>query len=276
MEDKRSKIYNDLVTWEKRKAIYAIHKRLLPFLYKDVLCNDVNEVLQIEFESLKPLRILDVGCGVGNTLIKLASAFNMEGYGISISNKEIIQAKKNMAALPHGKNIHFKQQSFDDPINFFYEKAIAIESLKHSFNLNHTALNLYQAADKDATLYIIDDFFKGANDSGMYVTNLKKDWNLSNLYSKADFVKAFCSAGFEIQNSINFTEYVLPKSILMLQLKIAFFSLLEKISFNNARKNLLAIFKSGFILELMFQKKQFTYECLIFRKTTESDDHFHK
>lgn len=276
MEDKRSNLYNDLVTWEKRKAIYAIHKRLLPFLYKEVSCNDVNDVLQIEFEALKPLRILDVGCGVGNTLIKLASAFNMQGHGISISNKEIVQAKKNIVALPHGKKIHFQQQSFDDPINFCYDKAIAIESLKHSFHLNHTASNLYQAADKDATIHIIDDFFKGANDSGIYAISLKKDWNLSNLYSKADFVEAFCNAGFEVQNSIDFTEHVLRKSIFMLQLKIAIFSLLEKVSFNSARKNLLAIFKSGFILELMFQKKQFTYECLIFRKPTESDDHFHK
>jgi SAM-dependent methyltransferase len=271
--DKRANIYNDLVNWEKRKSLYPIHKKLLPFIYRNRECKDVNDILQNEFSEADQ-DILDIGCGVGNTLIGLASKIDISGYGISISDKEIALANENCLNNRLSDKIIFKHQSFDEPIAFYFDKAIAIESLKHSFDIGKTASNIYASAKTGASIFVIDDFFKGADEKYGNAVILKNDWNLVSIYSKKDFETAFEEAGFVKAGSIDLTDYVLPKSVFLLKLKILLFSFFEKISFRPDRRNLLAIFKSGFILELMFQQELFTYECLIFRKATEPDEHF--
>jgi SAM-dependent methyltransferase len=261
------------VNWEKRKSLYPIHKKLLPFVYQSRDCKDVNDVLQIECTDTHQ-SILDIGCGVGNTLVELASKVDFSGYGISISANEIALASENILNHQLQDKIRFRQQSFDDPIDFKFDKAIAIESLKHSYNIEKTAHNIYEAAKPGSDIYIIDDFFKGEDEQSNDALTLKKDWNLMTLYTKTDFEGAFERAGFTKVGNIDFTDFVIPKSIMYLKIKILFFSLIEKISTNSGRKNLLAIFKSGFILELLFQTKLFSYECLIFRKAAEPDEHF--
>lgn len=275
MLDKRATIYNDLASWEKKEALYPIHKRLLPFYHKNVPCTDVNDALLAEFKERVFHTVLDIGCGVGNTLLQLAATSDIHGCGISISANEVNMAIRNSKKLGLDHRIHFIQQSFDNPIAFHFQLAIAIESLKHSFDLEHTAVNLFQSAQADSFIYVIDDFFSGHLESDRLSTNLKQDWNLHKLYSKADFVNAFTRAGFEEAGTIDFTKYVLPKSTVVLQLKIAAFSLLQKIHPNKTQKHLLAIFKAGFILELLFQRGLFTYECLIFRKPVEPNNHLH-
>lgn len=273
MLDKRAHIYNDLAFWEKSKSIYPIHKRLLPFYHKNKRCTDVNDALLVEFDADESHRVLDVGCGVGNTLLQFAVKLNIRGYGISISANEAALAREHSKNLGVDHLVTFQRQSFDEPIAFNYQKAIAIESLKHSFDIEHTAANLFQSANTDALVFVIDDFFVGHDEFDRLSITLKKDWNLRKLYSREDFVSAFRRAGFEEVGTIDFTQSVLPKSTVVLQLKIALFSLLQKIHPNSTKKNLLAIFKSGFILELLFQRGLFTYECLVFRKPAVSNNH---
>lgn len=54
-----------------------------------------NEIIN-RVEVIKPKRILDVGCGTGNILMKLAKSNNIELYGLDISEKMIDVAKQNL------------------------------------------------------------------------------------------------------------------------------------------------------------------------------------
>jgi SAM-dependent methyltransferase len=273
--DKRADIYNELVNWEKKRELYPIHKKLLTFTYNKKICRDVNDVL-LQQPIFPGEKILDIGCGVGNTLISFAAMHTIKGLGISISKDEVLQANDNLKKADVKGSIHFSNQSFDERIPFIFDKAFAIESLKHSFDINYTAANIYAAANPGAQIFIIDDFYRGVNEQEKHASMLKNDWNLIRLYSRTDFQEAFVQAGFESIGNIDFTGYTIPRSILMLQLQICIFSVIERLTGSKNKKHLLAIFKSGFILELMFQRKLFSYECLIFRKPAKSDDHLSK
>jgi SAM-dependent methyltransferase len=271
--DKRADIYNDLVNWEQRKKLYTIHKRLLPFVYKETTCEDVNDFIQL-LPFHEGAHILDIGCGVGYTLIQLALKRKISGLGISISSKEIEQANQNAAINHLTSDLRFLNQSFDEAINFKFAKAFAVESLKHSYNIEVTAENIFSSASPGSKIYIIDDFFMGKGQENSYAKTLKRDWNLTSLYTKEDFESAFLKAGFSKEERIDFTGYVLPKSKMLLKAKILIFSLMEKLTRSKSRRNLLAIFKSGFILELLFQQKLFTYECLVFSRSAKANKDF--
>jgi SAM-dependent methyltransferase len=266
--DKRAYLYDNLAGWEKNKGLYPIHKRLLPFEYKGHTCRDVNDVIHQQSIASND-KVLDAGCGVGNTIIGLVADKNVTGFGISISAAEIVAANKNALSLGVEKNCHFFNQGFDEPFSFHFNKAIAIESFKHSFDINKTAINLFNHCNTGGQLYIIDDFYTGTGGDNGFEKQLIQDWELQYLYSRKDFILAFTNAGFVHQSSFDFSTFIIPKSTGILQLKVSLFAFLEKASRNLVRKNLLAVFKSGFILEYLFQKKKFTYELLVFRKPSE-------
>jgi SAM-dependent methyltransferase len=267
--DKRAHIYDDLAEWEKKESLYPIHKRLLQFEYNGHVCTDVNDVLLLQ-SFRENENVLDAGCGVGNSIIKLAVEKKINGLGISISKEEINVAKQNALRYGVENRCTFLCQGFDDPISFRYQKALAIESLKHSYDLNKTAANLYAHCNPGGEIFVIDDFYLGRGTPALMELTLMDDWGLLCLYSRNDFVQAFTGAGFIQQSSYDFSGYVLPKSTLLLKLKIVSFNLLGKIYRGKIKKHLLAIFKSGFILEYLFQKKKFTYELLIFSKPVKS------
>ena len=266
--DKRAYLYDNLAGWEKNKGLYPIHKRLITFEYNGRACRDVNDVIhQQPFAASE--NVLDAGCGVGNTIIGLVGKKNVHGIGISISTAEIAAATKN--ALSHGveKSCHFFNQGFDEPLHYNFNKAIAIESLKHSFNIEKTALNLYNHCNTGGRIYIVDDFYSGNGGNTGFEKQLIQDWGLQSLYSRKEFINAFTNAGFVYQSTFDFSAFIIPKSKGILQLKVAVFSFFEKATSNLIRKNLLAVFKSGFILEYLFQQKKFTYELLVFSKPPE-------
>lgn len=274
--DVREHLFNNLSQWEKKRKLYPIHKRLLPFVYKGKACEDVNDALLQE--AFRPGEtLLDAGCGVGNSLISFVKKKSARGFGISISAAEIDCCKKNAAEQGVGESCTFFHQSFEDPFSFDFDKAIAIESLKHSFDLKRTASNLSAHCKPGGLVYVIDDFYRET-----YTTERQsarrlhceqalqaqyvKDWGLAGLFSKAEFQQAFTLAGFEICEETDFSAHIIPKQGIALLAKICLFRLLEKLMPVRRYKNLLAIYKSGFILEYFFQKKQFGYELLVFRK----------
>jgi len=150
-------IYNALFAFEvfSRKESYPIHKSI------DFDDNSGDIVDWIIKKNLCPVgsSILDVGSGTGNTLIKLAKSKQVVGLGISISEKEVAFANEQSEKLNLTKSITFKNQSFDDPIvHEKFDVIIAIESLKHSSDLEITLKNLLKVAHKDTLFIVADDF----------------------------------------------------------------------------------------------------------------------
>lgn len=263
--DKRRVLYNDLHSRERGRKLYPVHKKLLPFSFRGRQCSDVNDLWEcFGFSSSDSL--LDLGCGVGNSLITLAARPGLSGVGISISNKEVDAARRNALEAGVSDRCSFHCGSFDADVEFPFNRAIAIESMKHSHNLGAAAFSIFSKAEPGAFLYLVDDCFT-ATAEGLEVQQLINDWALVKLYSADDFISAFTQAGFQLEEDIDLTPHVIPRSVFMLQVKMLLFSFLLKLPLGKQRKNLLSVYRSGFILEKMFAQKKMTYRLLVFKRS---------
>jgi SAM-dependent methyltransferase len=266
--DSRAFLYDNLRFWERRRRMYPVHKKLLPFTYKGTACSDVNDLWQAPEFSAND-RLLDIGCGVGNTLITLAKRIGLGGAGISISAAEVEAARQNAVEAGVAERCSFICASFEAPFQSSFTRAIAIESIKHSHNLRATAAHIFSQATTGARFFLIDDCYTG-NREGTQEKSLMKDWALSRLYAAVDFISAFTDAGFVHVEDTDLTAQIIPRSAFFLQLKIFFFGLMLKLPLGKVRSNLLSVYRSGFVLEKLFAEKKMEYRLLVFRRPSEA------
>ncbi len=266
--DSRSILYDDLHARERGRKLYPVHKKLLPFSFRGKSCSDVNDLWSY-FGFNASDRLLDLGCGVGNTLITLTRQIGLSGMGISISPEEVDAARRNALEGGVSERCRFQCGSFDAVFEYPYTRAIAIESVKHSHDLAAAALHIFSQAKPGAFFYLIDDCF-GGNGQGAGEAQLIKDWALVKLYTAHDFTWAFTNVGFQQEEDIDLTPYVIPRSIFSLQLRITLFGLMLQLPLGRSRKNLLAVYRSGFLLEKLFAQKKMTYRLLVFRRQPEA------
>ena len=266
--DSRTVLYNDLHSRERSRKLYPVHKKLIPFSFRGHLCSDVNDLWDaLGFAASD--RLLDLGCGVGNTLITLSARIGLSGMGISISNEEVEAARRNAIEAGVSERCRFYWGSFDAPFEYSYTRAIAIESVKHSHDLQAAAHRIFSQAEPDSFFYLVDDCFTGSEE-GPQERQLMKDWALIRLFTAGDFIGAFTAAGFQLEDDLDLTPHVIPRSLFLLQAKILLFSFLIRLPLGKVRRNLLSVYRSGFILEKLFAQKKMTYRLLVFRNVQRS------
>jgi SAM-dependent methyltransferase len=257
-------IYNALFNFEasSKAGPYPIHKKL----HLGDTCSDIPDwIIQNKLCSVGA-SVLDVGCGTGNTLFKLAKFKQASGLGISISREEIEFANDQLEKLDKSPSIAFLKQSFDDPIpNQKFDVIVAIESLKHSHHLSKTVKNLLSASH-DHTIFIIADDFIIKNRSE--IDEQKYLWKASGFMTLAEFEAAFNQNGkFQWQRH-DFTNKVKTKSKLMLGFLIQLTRLSMWLSRKKSKLSL-EIYLGGLLLEYLYKKGAVSYQILIAKKIND-------
>lgn len=253
-----AKIYDTLFTFEvwSKKQAYPIHKSIN---FGD---NDSKDIADwIMKNNLCPANssVLDVGCGTGNTLFKLAKFKQAVGLGVSISKKEIEFANSQLGKLNLTSSIEFANQGFDEPINHEkFDIIIAIESLKHSSNLSKTLKNLLKVSHQDTVFIIADDFIIHPSNESKLQMDL---WNAPSLLSVSEFKKILEGEGLNIIKPYYLTDKVNLKSNFTLKILIRIFEFIRKIV-RGRTKTLVETYLGAIILENLYQKKQMDY-CII-------------
>lgn len=105
--------------------------------------------------------VLDVGCGYGTTAIWLAKNVGCKVVGITISQKQVDEAKE--MAKKHGveERVDFKVMDFHK-INFeneTFDKIIAIESICHSSNQPIVLGEIYRVLKSGGAFVVADGYF---------------------------------------------------------------------------------------------------------------------
>ncbi len=254
-------IYNALFKFEasSKSGAYPIHKRL----HYAGDCKDLADwIIQ---NNLCPVgaSVLDVGCGTGNSLFKLAKFKQASGLGISISGKEIQFANDQLEKLDMSRSITFLKQSFDEPIvHQKFDVILAIESLKHSHDLSKTVKNLLSASHEHTIFIIADDFI--IENSGK-VDEQKKLWKAPGFMTFAEFEAVLNqNSEFQLQRH-DFTDKVKVKNILMLGFLIWLTRALIWLS-RKKSKLFLEIYLGGLLLECLYKKGAVSYQVLISKK----------
>lgn len=244
-------IYNKLLKWEGENASqpYPIHKKLNT---EEFGFNDIYEWITKTYPLTRKTKILDAGCGVGYGSQYLAKYYACKVQGISLSDDEIKKANLFAKSANIDSHVNFKQQSYDNLEPNSFDFILAIESVKHTLDIQKTLKSLKNALKPNGKLVIIDDFLTD-NTNPTLVQKYAKDWALKVILKPNDFL-----SGFVIKK--DFTPYVNTKNSLNLSISIIVLSLLKPL------QKVAPIMRGGLYLERLFKNDMMKYYVLEFKK----------
>lgn len=247
-----TKIYENLFQLEGNKGAYPIHKKLVLPEHRDIY-----DWLSKEYTFPKGAKVLDAGCGVGFGTILLTQQHDIEITGISLSPSEIEQAQINAHQAQLQRRATFAVQSFDDLETASYDVIIAVESVKHSLNLNHSLQVLKNALKPDGQLIIVEDFYhleKLNSNAQKYI----KDWSLKDAFREADYLKVLDCQAIQWKDM---TSYMTPKKAIPLYGKLLILTLGSWWK-GKTSLNIYQIFRGGIYLDLLYAKGVMSYKIL--------------
>lgn len=251
-------IYENLFQLESgsNEGAYPIHKKLVLPESKDIY-----EWLSKEFSFPKGAAVLDAGCGVGFGTMLLARQHDIKITGISLSPSEVNQATINAHQVELQNCVSFAVQSFDELATASYDVIIAVESVKHSLDLNHSLQVLKNALKPEGQLIIVEDFYhlkKRSSNAENYV----KDWALIDAFRESDYLSVLNERLIQWHDM---TAYMPPKRTVSLYGKLLFLTLGSWWK-GKTSLNIYQIFRGGIYLDLLYAGGVMSYKVLHYRK----------
>jgi len=252
-------IYDNLLNLEHKinggKA-YPIHKKLL---FEEEHIEDVYQwlVQYIDFE--KGSKVLDAGCGVGFGSCLIAKSTGAHVTGISLSKQEIEKAKLYSNAAKLNQQTVFQFQSFDDLGVEKYDKIIAVESVKHSFDLDRTLTSLKEALAPKGQLIIVEDFYQ-KNKLNADATHYIADWHLLDAFRLADYYAVLDAKKCQIKE---LTPNMPTKSKWTINSRLMFTKVMHFFK-KSSGTNIYKIFRGGYYLDKLYAEGLMKYSVLIY------------
>jgi len=259
-----AKLYDNLFSLNsKRKtdSVYPIHKSLT---YEDKQINSIYSFLISEFDLPQNGRLLDCGCGVGYGTLLLADQYpNLKVSGVSLSEKEIALAKEQCNKRNLENRCEFIVGSFDELSPDSYDCIIAIESLKHSPNIEKTMQVISKALRPGGKLIIVEDVGKKSVDN--FATRRQcSDWELQKVFSVADYHDV---EGLQNKKVRNMTKHMKNRNVLSVLSRVLFAEILVGLDYLKIKKNKGAtIIRGGFYQELLYATGKIDYLILTANK----------
>ena len=160
---------------DRKAAFHYVHERI------------VQEVASLP----RPLRMLDLGCGVGACLSYVGERVPLEGVGITLSPLQVDLARERAAAEPGGASLTFLEGDFEDlPTLEPVHVATAIEAFVHGSDPNRFLAGVAEVLQPGGRLILCDDFLSeraaraSATERG-WIEAFKEGWHVGNLETVA-------------------------------------------------------------------------------------------
>ena len=255
-----AEIYDNLFQFEgnKKHTHYPVHKRFKPGS-KNLL-----DIISDEIEIFDGERILDAGCGTGNTLFNIAEQYDIIGKGVSLSNQEVKFANSQVEKHQSGSTISFERKSYDALFDEKFNKIFAIESLKHSQDLKTSLINLNEALEPGGTMVIADDFIKIPFQTPLIERQI-------NLWSAQSFVRIETlltileQVGNYDISLLDLTDHVALKPVVILKIMNLLPAALAPVAGGSLGAKL-RIYHGALILERLYHKNLISYHLVIVKK----------
>lgn len=263
-EDKVKNLYNHLTNFESNKRFkgaYPIHKKLV---FQDSTIEDIYFWILKNISLAPNSKILDAGCGVGFGCFNLAKGYQSETLGISLSEQEIKNAKAFHTESHSELKCSFIQQSYDASYKNKFDLIVAIESLKHSFDVQKTVAHLYEQLNQNGQLLIIDDIWK-SHEKNKRFTRFLSDWSLKDIYRYEDYVpNQFNKDHVQV---FELDKYLPKKNKLSVSVKYHISHLMAQFA-SKRKTSLYKIYRGGFILDQYYLEGKMSYQAILIKKTT--------
>lgn len=267
--------YNSLAVFEsritRRKKTYPVHKKLdFGKSGSAKICEDINDWLAERYMPPENSRILDAGCGNGKTLFTFCRIKNITGMGISQSEVEISLAKKMAEALGYDQVCTFAVKNYDEPLHERFDLIMAIESLKHSKNLEYTVSNLCSSLNQGGLFIVVEDLLSGSFQEGYFRKLLMKHWSLQELYLEDDYHAAMHHQELQIKEMTDLTDMVPRRTRILAAVYVYLFGIVRMVTLWPFARRIFSIFQAGFVMEYLYATGKMKYKVLVYRKNSIS------
>jgi SAM-dependent methyltransferase len=255
------RLYDALHVFERRRrgrGAYPLHKTLQ---FDEPETRDVYDWIVSRIDIPDGGSILDAGCGVGFGALRLAQKSKCRVTGISLSARELTRARNVAAQLDLTDRVEFLQMSFDGLPQAAYDLVVAVESLKHSCNLERSLRAIVGCLKRGGQLVIVEDLVADSAD-GAIAERLAADWNLTRLYTEADYVAAL---GHEHHSVVDLTDRVrLGSTAALDRARRTVLELLLRLAPTN-QVSALRAYRGGLHLERLYAEGQIAYKAILYR-----------
>jgi ubiquinone/menaquinone biosynthesis C-methylase UbiE len=169
-------------------------------------------------------RLLDVGCGIGDPAVHIANATNTSIVGVTISGKQVTQARTRLAGLKDlqhritftqadAMHLAFPGDSFDG--------AYALESIQYMDRL--VALRELARVVRPGGRIVLTDLFRRTpppSDGTSVVDGMVQIWLMSTPITLADYPDLVRAAGLRLVDLTDITDNVFRRSMTEVVIRI--------------------------------------------------------
>jgi len=198
-----------------RRAVWGpgVRQRADAMAYVDDLILERVESLA---ESLdRPPRVLDLGCGVGASLIRIARRCEIQGTGITISPLQVELARQRIERLGVAHSITVLEGDYSHlPSDLKdFDLCFAIEAFVHAPDAAQFFRSAFGALDEGGLLMVCDDFPTVDSDcfgvrERRWLERYRRGWHANSLLGPSELAHAVEKAGFVAEATRDLTPFV--------------------------------------------------------------------
>ncbi|MGD8339656.1 MAG: methyltransferase domain-containing protein [Gammaproteobacteria bacterium] len=198
-------------------STHAIHRLLWGPGVTDVAgaAGHINYLLEeaIETQAAEPFPVLiDLGCGVGGTLLHLARALpNARLHGVTISRRQVEIAERATDDAGVGDRVEFHCADFESlELDLAADTVIAIESFTHSHATDDFFAVTSRHLKPGGILIIVDDFTTRRDDNlapaeQRLARDFRAGWRVPGLCTTSECIAVAARHGLEVTGERNLT-----------------------------------------------------------------------
>lgn len=158
-------------------------------------------------------RILDLGCGVGATVVRLAREIDAHVTGVTISQVQADLGARHFAAEGLAERCQILRADFAElPAEPRYHGMVAIESMVHSPSLADLITSLAERLEPGGRIVVCDDWMT-EKDSDLPARNrcldqFRAGWRIGSLHTVAELAAMAEHAGLRLVEDLDLTGYL--------------------------------------------------------------------
>lgn len=157
--------------------------------------------------------VLDLGCGVGATMIRLARALDARVTGVTISRVQAELGERRFAELGLAGRCRILRADFRAlPAAPRYHAIVAVEAVVHAPSLADLISSLAERLQPGGRLILCDDWMtdreRGAPERERCLARFRAGWRIGSLHTVDELVSMAGGAGLRLREDLDLTPHL--------------------------------------------------------------------